>query len=146
MEGLAIGTAVVGLSHTAIKITGFLSSMKDATSVVRSLLAEVRSMTVIFRHLDTFVADSQNRPRANTADILVDDLVLILTGCLCCFSELEALLQGCSTDEPNGPPLNLWDRARWAAKEPDLTRLLANLQSHKTSINLLITLLVHLDP
>jgi len=104
-------------------------------------------MTVIFRHLDTFITDSDNRRHVSTSsDILVDDLVIIVTGCLCSFSELEALLKGFSTDEPNGPPLNLWDRARWAAKEPDLTKALADLQSHKTSINVLLTLSVHLDP
>ena len=101
-------------------------------------------MTAIFRHLDTFITDSDNHRHANTSDIAVDDLVVIVTGCLCSFSELEALLQGCSTDEPKGPQLNLWDRARWAAKEPELTRALANLQSHKTSINLLLMLSVHL--
>jgi len=137
---------VVELSHTAIKIARFLSSMKDAPSVVRSPLAQVRSMTVILRHLDVFITDSQNYRHTNTTDILVGDLVLVLTGCLYCFSKLQALLQGCSTDEPNGLPLNFWDRARWAAKELDLVRSLANLQRHKTSINVLIMLSVHLDP
>jgi hypothetical protein len=147
MDGLAIGTAVVGLTQAAIKIAQFLSSIKDAPTVVRRLLAEVRSMSVIFRHLDKFITDSANSRHASTSsDILVDDLVIIVTGCLCSFSELEALLKGRSTDEPNGPLLNLWDRARWAAKEPDLTKALASLQSHKTSINVLLTLSVHLDP
>jgi hypothetical protein len=147
MDGLTIGTAVIGLTQTAINIARFLSGIKDAPSVVRSLLAEVGSMTVIFRHLDTFIADSEHRRHASTSsDILVDDLVIIVTSCVCSFSELEAILKGYSSDEPNGPPLKLWDRARWAAKEPDLTKALANLQSHKTSINLLLTLSVHLGP
>jgi len=103
-------------------------------------------MTVILQQLNIFITDSQNYRHTNTTDILMGDLVLVLTGCLYCFSKLKALLQGCSTNEPNGPPLNFWDRARWAAKELDLARLLANLQSHKTSINVLITLSVRLDP
>ena len=147
MDGLAIGTAVVGLTQAAIKIARFLSSIKDAPSVVRGLLAEVRSMTVIFRHLDTFITDLEKRRHASsTSDILVDDLVVIVTSCVCSFSELEALLEGFSTDEPNGPPLNLWDRACWVAKEPDLAKTLANLQGHKTSITLLLTLSVGLHP
>ena len=114
MEWLAIGTkAVVGLTQTADKIVCFLSSVKDAPSIVRSLLAVVRSMTVIFPHLNTFITDSENRHDASTSsDIIVDNLAITVTGCVCLFSKLEALPKGCSTDELNRP----WDRARWAAK------------------------------
>jgi hypothetical protein len=95
MGDLTIGTAVVGLTQTAIRIAHFLSGVVDAPFAVRSLLAEVRAMTIVFRCLNTFITDSKNRRHANaSSDILVDDLVIVVTCSLCTYSELEALLQG----------------------------------------------------
>lgn len=116
MNGLSIGMAVVGLAQAAAQIVRLLSGVADAPSISRDVIAEVGSMEVILRLLETFVLGSAAHNEDRTSLVRVDDLVTILTSCVCAFSELHFILDGCDTSDPDATRVTLWDRARWAAK------------------------------
>jgi len=144
MDLISVAASVAGLLQVGAKVIGFLSSVADAPTFVRHVLTEVRALRIIFRRLQTFIANSGSYDQDHASQVDIDDLVAILTGCVCSFSELDDVLDGCDSGsgDANGPRLNLWDRARWATKEQDLIRILRILQSHKTSLSLLLSMLV----
>jgi hypothetical protein len=59
----------------------------------------------------------------------------VLTGCVCAFSELDRELDGLKTSN-----INVWDRAKLAAKEAGFNRMIVALQSHKLSLNAMLTI------
>lgn len=143
MDGLSVAASVAGLLQVGVKVIGFLSDVADAPTVVRSVLAEVQSMEIIFRQLERFVYHFGDYDQHRVSRIDIDGFVTILTGCVCTFSEIDLLLDTCNVGENDTTRLNLWGRARWVAKEPDLKRMLGSLQSYKSSLTLFFSMSVH---
>lgn len=143
MDGLSVAESVAGLLQVDVKVIKFLSNMADTLAIVREVIAEVRAMRIIFRRLETFIINFSDYNQDRMSGIDVDDLVTILTGCVCTFFEIDGVLEGCTNEDGDRPRLTFWDRARWAAKEQDLTRMLRNLQSHKSSLILLLSMWVY---
>ena len=142
MDPLSVAASVAGLLQVGAKVIGFLSSVAEAPTIVRHVLVEVRALRIIFRRLQIFIANSGGYHQEHASQVDIDDLVAILTSCVCSFSELDDALDGCDSGDANGPRLNLWDRARWAAKEQGLVQILRVLQSHKASLSLLLSMWV----
>ncbi|KAI5842338.1 ankyrin repeat-containing domain protein [Tricharina praecox] len=144
MDGLSIASAVVGLLQASLKIIGFVSKVADAPIIARDLLVEVRAMRIILHQLHTFIDncsdydDCSDYDEDDRSQVDLEDLVTILTGCVCAFSELDAVLDRYPTGDD--PRFDLWDRVRWATKEKELTRIVRNLQSHKTSVSGLLSI------
>ncbi|KAI5850887.1 hypothetical protein BZA05DRAFT_399098, partial [Tricharina praecox] len=141
MDPLSVAASVAGLLQAGAKVIGFLSTAIDAPSTVRNVLAEVQALHGIFRQLDDFIVNFAQQSMTRKSRIAIDDLVVILTGCVCTFSELDGELKGVKTDYAYGTKhqLGAWDRVKWAAKDQDIAKILRNLQMHKTSLSLLLS-------
>jgi len=139
MDPLSIAASVTGLVLFSAKVVGFLSEVRDAPTVAGDLLAEVQAMHLIFEQLRNFVHRFADHEKQCVSRIDIDGLVTILTGCVCTFSEIDGLLENCDRKRPQ---LSLWDRAKWATKTNDITRVVGKLQSYKSSLTLLFVMLV----
>jgi len=138
-DGLSIAASVAGLIHVAEKVIRFISTMTDASSTTRSVLAEVHAFHAIFHQLQDFISNFSEGSEARKSRIYVDQVVTILAGCVCAFSELEKELETLKTDGSSSSGLNAWDSAKWARKYQNLGRILAELQRHKSSLNLMLS-------
>ncbi|KAA8913147.1 hypothetical protein FN846DRAFT_183551 [Sphaerosporella brunnea] len=139
MDGLSVAASVAGLLQVTTKIIGFLSTMSDAPSLARHVQEQTAALTAIFHQLDDFITGAERPERkGRKAMIYVNQIVATLTGCVCAFSELEECLASVTISQRRG--LTLWDRAKWAAKEGDIQRLLQNLEQHKSSLSLMLTI------
>ena len=142
MGSLSVAVAVEGLLQITANVIGFLLDAHDAPTVARDLLSEVQAMQLIFEQLRRFVHRFADHDRQRVSRIDVDGLVAVLTGCVCTFSEIDGLLENCNAGDREVSQLNLWDRAKWAAKTGDITRLVGKLQCYKSSLTLLFAMLV----
>lgn len=70
--------------------------------------------------------------------ILVEHLVATLIGCVITYSELEAIVDNLGI---GSSVMRVYDRTRWALKENEIRDILQQLQNHKSSLGLMLTIL-----
>jgi len=144
MDGLSIAASVAGLLQVAAKVVNVISraaEIREMPSVVRNVLAEAYALQAIFHHLQDFIlnfADGNHDDRKSM--IYLEHLVATLTGCVCAFDQLEMVLEGLNANLDVSSSLGLWDSAKWALKNQDLGRVLGDLQNHKSSLNLMLSI------
>jgi hypothetical protein len=68
---------------------------------------------------------------------MLEQVVATLASCVMTFSDLDIFAEGLQSEVSMG----ILDRLRWVAKEGDLNSTLARLQSHKSSLNLMLMIL-----
>jgi len=140
MAALSVVASVAGLLHIGAKVIEFLSTAADAPSTARNVLAEVKALDNIFRQLEEFIDNFADQSMAGKSRINVEDLVVTLTGCVCTYSELDRELERLRTDDDPRSRFGIWDSGKWAANDSDIAKILRNLQMHKASLNLLLSL------
>lgn len=69
--------------------------------------------------------------------VLVDHVVVVLSGCVMTFSELEELLGTLNVDGD----LDVIDCVKWARKESKIAAIVGRLQNHKASLTSILTIL-----
>jgi hypothetical protein len=144
MDGLSVGASVAGLVQVASKVVQFISTMSGASSTARNVLAEARSLQAILHQLQDFIIRFDQGLHDQRSMIYVNQLVTTLTGCVCAFNDLEKVLDSLNTSHDASALLRLWCSAKWALKDPDLSRILGDLQKHKSSLNLMLTIITWL--
>jgi hypothetical protein len=137
MDGLSVAASVTALLQVAEKVVKFVLAIKDATSIMQDVAAEVAAFQVIFHNFQLFILDFPNRSEERKEMINIDQLVITLAGCVSRFTELERILGSLETDSN---ALNIVSRAKWVQKDQDLGRILQALQNHKTSLNLILSI------
>ena len=139
MDGISFASAITGLLQAGEKVIGFLCAMADAPSTARDVLTEVHALQAIFRQLHVLTSAPNRQSAARGSRIQLHDLVVTLTGCVKTFSELDVKLKelGAGTD---GAALTTFERAKWAVKDGDIAKILRNLQMHKASLGLMLSI------
>ena len=69
--------------------------------------------------------------------VLVNHVVVVLSGCVMAFSELEELS---GTVNVKGD-LNLLDCVKWARKQAKIASIVGRLQNHKSPLTAILTIL-----
>ncbi|KAF8247874.1 hypothetical protein K440DRAFT_661178 [Wilcoxina mikolae CBS 423.85] len=136
MDPLSVAASLSGLRSAANKITQTLLSLQDAPRLARSVTAEITALSATFAQLNTFLRHTTQRMSMTT----VEQFVTTLTHCVLTFAELEEVIDGCmcSDAEGGGSVIGLWDRAKWTARQETVKEILADLQTQKASLNLMM--------
>ncbi|KAF8545266.1 hypothetical protein BDD12DRAFT_811209 [Trichophaea hybrida] len=136
MDPLSVAASLSGLLSAANKITQTFLSLQDAPRLARSVTAEVTALSAIFAQLNTFLRHTTQRMSMTT----VEQFVTTLTHCVLTFAELEEVIDVCmcSDAEGGGSVIGLWNRAKWTARQDTVKEILADLQTQKVSLNLMI--------
>ena len=139
-EPLSIAAGIVGIFSAAAQITSllidFTESAKKAPESARSVLIEVNDVSGILSHLQFFLLDSKFSDRSRTQLVQIDQVALIMSGCVLTFSELEKLLDNIKADG-----MGILQRAHWARREKAVLNLVQSLQNHKASLSLILNVL-----
>ena len=127
---------ITAVAQVSVLLTRFTKSTIAAPKQAQVLLTEVSDMGEILSQLQSFLLglDSPNRSRASL--LKVDKVVVIVSGCVLTFSELEKVL-----DEMKWEGLDVLDRLKWARKESVVVELVQRLQNHKASLSLVLNIL-----
>ncbi|KAL8631171.1 hypothetical protein Q9189_003111 [Teloschistes chrysophthalmus] len=141
MDPLTISVSIVGLCTAAIQISRllkrFVDSSSDAPASARHTITEITGIYVCINQLDAFLSGRQESPRSRRSLVMLEQVIIVFTDCVSTFSQLEQTLESLKTDNP----MRVIDRVKWAMKEKTISKLLARLQTSKTSLSLILNIL-----
>ena len=142
MDPLSVSVSVLGLLAAAHKVTSVLvtaiKGIKDAPKQVQAVLTEVNEITLIPSQMQSFLNWDTAITKTGASLVLVEQVIVVLSGCVITFSELESVLDDLKTEGH----LNTIDCMRWARKDSTITGIIQRLQIHKASMNLMLTILL----
>ncbi|KPM38354.1 hypothetical protein AK830_g8196 [Neonectria ditissima] len=125
--------SIVGLIATGCKLSLILyevtHTVVDAPKKISSIRAEISALDVALGQLDGWVAAADPKTVSSSIE---DDVSEIITACQETYAGLEELI----SKNPQPP---LWTRIMWIKNGPDTVKLLRRVESHKVSLNLILT-------
>ena len=145
-DPLFLAAALVGLISTGLHVTHklvtFTKNANGASKQVQTVLAEVRDLHVLIGQckellLTETASDDSSSKRIGASTVLVDHVVLVLSGCVITFSELEELLGKLNVEGE----MDMLDCAKWARKEAKIVTIVWRLQNHKASLTAMLAVL-----
>lgn len=141
MDPLSIAGAIVGIVASASKmipmLTSFVNNVKDAPKLAREVLAELLEITAFVRSLQMFINKTPDSERQNEYLIQIDDLVLIMTGCVLTYSELEQTMDSLGLESDT----KKFNRTKWMWHQSSIQRILGRLQSYKRTLSVMLEIL-----
>ncbi|KAH7161820.1 hypothetical protein EDB81DRAFT_353461 [Dactylonectria macrodidyma] len=141
MDPLSVAASVVGLLAAGAKITSFLSNMSiytsDAVRLVRNLLMEVNGISAAATSLQTYITGRTQVSAERASLILLEHVITTLTGCVTTYSELSDIINDLNVDGD----ISVLDRLKWTRHESKLTAIAQQLQNHKSSLTLMLSIL-----
>lgn len=143
-DPLSIAAAVVGLLATAGKVcsvlSAFVSDVVDAPQTARDTLATVEEVRLALEMVKGLVDTVSTLPSRRRVLVRLDHIAITLSNCVLTLSELESLMC-CFKD-------NILIRLRWfwLWSEKKVLRLLSRLEAQKTSLSLMVTVLMWYVP
>ncbi|KAF8542666.1 hypothetical protein BDD12DRAFT_978924 [Trichophaea hybrida] len=143
MDPLSLSCSIVALLTTSAQLGSalyfFASNVSDVPNIIVRVTSETQALTAIFGQLQTLILGNGRKPDENRLCMVsLDQLVTLLTGCMCTYSELEKELADGQSGKEIENTLRLWTRFKWTMKTPELERLLGDLQLHKSNLNLML--------
>ena len=124
----AIATLITTGISLCFTINQLTSSIRDAPKAIQSIRNELFAVNSALCQIQTWCSDDKSRPSKS----IQQDIREILSSCLDTFNELEALAEAFKP--------NAWSKLTWFSKENHALRLLRRIESHKASLNLIVTL------
>ncbi|KAI0973377.1 hypothetical protein F4678DRAFT_426548 [Xylaria arbuscula] len=141
MDPLSVAASVVGLLAAGGQVTSVLFTVitkcKDSPALARSILFEVADISAALGQLQGFLSDRAKASAERGNLILLDQLLTTLTGCVTTYSDIQFILTGLNVSEDMGA----FDRIKWMRQEDRLNTLVQRLQSHKSSLTLMLTII-----
>lgn len=122
-----------------------ISTCIDAPSVAHTTYNEVRDFRYVLVKLKRYVDGSEPITLLGASMIDVDHLSLLLSACVFTFSQLERKLDRLFVrpdDYPTPRKMDTLTRLKWLMGQGDIVQLVGHLQQHKSSLNILLTMLI----
>jgi len=138
-EALAIAASVAGLLTIASQIyttvRGLASSIANAPQSAIATLKTIGDMKLALALLKDLIDEIADLPPERKAMIRLDHITITFSHCMATLSELESLVLDCHSFG------NYVDRVIWARREDKVMALLPRLESQKSSLSLMVSLL-----
>ena len=136
-EPLSIAAGMAGALTAAAKISSTLKAVKknakDAPRQVAVLLEEARGTAEVLSSLQSLLLGKERLDPSRTKLLRVESVIAIVTGCVSTFSQLQEVVDYLRHDDPG-----VIDRARWVAREATIGAIIVRLQTHKSSLFLIV--------
>lgn len=141
MDPLSVSASIIGILGAAAKVSSvlitFVKNTKAAPKLAQTVLADVNGLSTVLSHLQTYLLGNASPTRSRASLILVEQVLVTLAECVTTFSELEDAL-GTSK---HGAEMDALNRMKWATKESKVADIQQRLQSNKSSLTLMLTIL-----
>jgi hypothetical protein len=141
----------IGLSGQVISTLNNLytlgKSAKNAPESISRVMEEMQEMNGIFCQVQLFITENgKKQPSQSRLNMIsIHHLVATLSGCVLVCSTLDKYLgevQGITDPDAKASTKLVWERIRWAAwKESEVAVVLGDLQRHKLSLNLMLSII-----
>ncbi|KAI1366498.1 hypothetical protein F5Y08DRAFT_133729 [Xylaria arbuscula] len=141
MDPLSVAASVVGLLAAGGKMTSLLFTVitkwRDSPALARSILFEVADISAALGQLQEYLSNRLQASAERGSLIMFDQLLTTLTGCVTTYSDIQFILTALNISED----MTSFDRIRWMRQEDQLNTLVQRLQSHKSSLTLMLTII-----
>ena len=138
MDPLSVSASIIGVLGAAAKVSSvlmtFAQNTKAAPKLAQTVLADINGLSAVLSHLQTYLLGTRTPSKSRASLILVEQVIVTLTECVITFSELEDVL-GTSKD------MGVLDRIKWAMRESKISEIQRRLQSDKSLLTLMLTIL-----
>lgn len=138
---LSVASSVAGLLTAAKEISSAISkikaSHKNGGREILEIKRTVDNLRTVFTQLQLLLLQQAAIDPDRASMLLVEEIVSTLTACVMTFSDLHGCINGLKGEDS----LGLVNSIRWAARSSELKGCLQNLESHKTSLTLMLTIL-----
>ncbi|KAL6914828.1 hypothetical protein FSST1_012588 [Fusarium sambucinum] len=138
-DPLSVAASVVGLLTAAAQVSkivaNVISKARHAPEECGRIKSEVDDIRNVLVTLQVFILNPRQALRSRTSLIMVEQVVATLAACVTTFSELDTFVTALENDT------TVLDRLRWASKSKDIHGILVRLESHKSSLTLMLTIL-----
>jgi len=141
MDPLSVTASVIALLGAGGRIISILSqvaAISDAPALATVTLTEMTDISTALQHIRDFVNGAVKVSAELQRHILLEHLVATLTGCLTTYSELDAITDGLKIGSSG---MSVSDRVKWTIKEASISAVVRRLQNHKSSLNLMLSIL-----
>lgn len=146
---MEVAASIVGLLTTgadvAMALVNLISRFVDAPFVAHTTCNEVSDFRYALTKLLPYVDCSVPVPLLGASVLDIHHLSLTLAGAVFTFSQLEKKLDRLlgGLQDPDVPrPMDVINRLRWLRDEAGINQLVLLVQQHKSSVNLLLTVLM----
>ncbi|KAL8829490.1 MAG: hypothetical protein Q9191_001984 [Dirinaria sp. TL-2023a] len=140
-DPLSVAAGVIGIVTAAVQVSkvliDFTNGMHDAPRQATVVLEKVNSIHIIMSQLQPFVLGLATPDQSRSCLIQVDAVIAILTGCVATFSELEQVLDGLRAEGL----ATFLDKIKWTKKESTIASLIMRLETHESSLSLMLNIL-----
>lgn len=145
-DPLSIAASLAGLISVTIELgkilSPYVSATKETPQIALRVCSEIQSTQAILAGLQKLTGNLAWVKIQHATLISVDQLVAILTDGVLIFSELEDLIQSLIPRGSADQRLPLLVRLQWVREEGTLNSLLTRLQAFKSSMNLMLVILM----
>ncbi|KAF4457352.1 cell division control protein 42 [Fusarium austroafricanum] len=135
-DPLSIAASIVGLLAAGGKVcevlSTFINSTVDAPNSAAAALQNVEHMNLTLHSIQSLIDSLDTIDRSRKSLIQLDHLSIVVTHAVLTISELESII--CRED-------SLMNRLRWVWNEKKVLTLLPRLETQKTSLSLMVTIL-----
>lgn len=139
MDSLSVAASIAGLTTAGAQIISLLQGFIDAPSIAQIVGTKINHFIVGLTQLQPFVLGSSSAHQSRTSMIEIQQIQIILTGCVLTFSELQAAVNGLGKGSAgkNGKR----GRLTWAMAESTITQYIQRLRDHKCFLTLILAVL-----
>jgi len=142
MDPISVIAGITSILLAAANISGALYNIcgayADAPSTVKTLMHECYAINGALSQLQAWLCNEDPVTKSKQRLVQLDLLVNTIVATMCSFSELEAEVEKLKVSGPKLVPLKyMW-------KDAEMQAILRQLQSHKTSLTLMLTILSRL--
>lgn len=138
MDPLSVSASIIGVLGAAAKVSSvlitFAQNTRAAPKLAQTVLADINGLSTVLSHLQTYLLGNTTPSKSRASHILVEQVIVTLIECVITFSELEDVL-GTSKD------MGVLDRIKWVMKESKISEIQRRLQSDKSLLTLMLTIL-----
>jgi hypothetical protein len=143
MDPLSISASVAGLLAISGQIISVLvklgRNIDDAPESIQAALFSVKEMDFALQSARKLLSSLQKLQPARRAMVEISHLVITITQSATSFARLQALV--CPFDYDVNSAASAWLRLKWVTKEDEISNAVRGLESHKSSLSLLLNIL-----
>ena len=147
-DPLSIIASVVGLAATSAKIAGIAKQLynsgKGAPTTIDRISQEMDQLHLIFGQVQMLLEGHARKriSRSRLSMLPLHHLMTILSGCVLAYSSLDKKLSEVASAVTDTRSAGLGARAQWALwKEAEAGVILVELERHKSSLHMMLTVI-----
>lgn len=141
MDPLSVAASIAGLLIAGVEVSAAAERYLSAgsPSVVQSIKSEIHDFTAVLSQIQPLLLGPTFPSTARSSMIDVDQVLITLTGCVCTFSELEKEVN--ATGLGLKGKVGIRTRIKLAGASSTIAQLIQQLQNHKSSLLLMLSIL-----